>query len=237
MRTLSEGCHNSITEQDQWPQSRNFSELTFVGHCQVPLATDERINVLVILGGATTLTLLTSEVVERTADVTNILLLRKSFDQYHLQIKCVVVAPPPTQKQPSLPPVPEDDDDEVQEAGASNKKRKKNKDSPREAKPSVPVILRHFRSPQKNQVLHQEAQPDDPAQDEESLEELQEDQGGPDSQRTRRFTDEDSDLVLNEALWTQFTHDQKVCSNTGPLVSTLCNNNFSFFAHARQNNN
>ena len=35
------------------------------------------------------------------------------------------------------------------------------------------------------------------------------------SQKTRRCTDEDSDLVLDEALWTQFTHDPKVCSNTG----------------------
>ena len=71
-----------------------------------------------------------------------------------------------------------------------------------------------------------------------------------DSQRTRRCTDEDSDLVLDEALWTQFTHGQKVCRNTGPFTvprdiedrpsslhavqSAEAHNDFSFFAHTRQ---
>ena len=43
---------------------------------------------LVILDGATTL--LTTEVVERTTEDSNIPLLRNYFDQYHLQPKCVV---------------------------------------------------------------------------------------------------------------------------------------------------
>ena len=69
-------------------RAETFGELTFIDHCQVPLGTGEHINVLVILDGATTL--LTTEVVERTTDVTNIPLLRNYFDQYHLQPRCVV---------------------------------------------------------------------------------------------------------------------------------------------------
>ena len=62
-------------------------------------------------------------------------------------------------------------------------------------------------------------------------------------------TDEDSDLVLDEALWIQFTHDHKVCSNTGSFTvprdiedrpisrhtvrSAEASNNFLCCAHTR----
>ena len=69
-------------------RAEQFGELTFIDHCQVFLGTGERINVLVILDGPTTL--LTTEVVERTAEESNMSLLRNYFDQYHLQQKCVV---------------------------------------------------------------------------------------------------------------------------------------------------
>ena len=69
-------------------RAETFGELTFIDHCQVLLGTGEHIVVLVILDGATTL--LTTEVVERTTDITNIPLLRNYFDQCHPQPKCVV---------------------------------------------------------------------------------------------------------------------------------------------------
>ena len=174
-----------------------------------------------------------------------------------------VVVPPPKQKQPSLPPVPEDDDDEMQEAGTPSKKHKKNKDSPREAKPSVPASssndpptlpISSLGPSSSPGIPPSPAQQDDPGKEEESSEELQEDQEEPessDSQQTRFYTDEESDLVLDEALWTQFTHDQKVCSNTGSFTvprdiqdrpislhtvhSAEAHNNFTFYAHTHDN--
>ena len=54
----------------------------------------EHIDALVILDGA--MTLLTTEVVERTTEESNIPLLRNYFDQYHLQPKCVQAFMTPT---------------------------------------------------------------------------------------------------------------------------------------------
>ena len=64
--------------------------MTFVDHCQVPLGAGEHITVCVILDGATTL--LTAEAVTTTQEVENITVLKKYFDQYHLQPKSVVRA-------------------------------------------------------------------------------------------------------------------------------------------------
>ena len=51
-------------------RAEQFGELTFTDHCQVPVGTGEHVNVPVILGGASAL--LTTEVVERTTDESNI---------------------------------------------------------------------------------------------------------------------------------------------------------------------
>ena len=63
-----------------------FGDMTFIDHCQVPLGTGEHIIVVVILDGATT------EAVTTTQEVENITVLRNYFDQYHLQPKSVVGA-------------------------------------------------------------------------------------------------------------------------------------------------
>ena len=89
-----------------------------------------------------------------------------------------------------------------------------------------------------------------PALPDPNVDQEEEESGTTDSQRTRRYTDEDSDLVVDEALWTQLTHDQKICSNTGSFTvprdinnqpvslltvqSAEIDTNFSFFAHTRQ---
>ena len=65
-----------------------FGDMTFFDRCQVPLRTGEHIIVFVILDGATTL--LAAEAVTTTQEVENITVLRKYFDQYHLQPKAVV---------------------------------------------------------------------------------------------------------------------------------------------------
>ena len=69
-------------------RAETFGELTCIDQFQVALRTDEHISVLVTLDGTTAL--LSTEVVERTTNVTTLPLPRNYFDQYHVQPKCVV---------------------------------------------------------------------------------------------------------------------------------------------------
>ena len=171
-----------------------------------------------------------------------------------------VVVPTPKPKDPPLPPQPEDEDDDMSSEHKQPAKKQKSKqedDSPRNRQsepasssdhPLLPIASTGPSIPQTGPSTSLGLP--DPKVDQE--EEEEDESGTTDSQRTRRYTDEDSDLVIDEALWTQLTHDQKICSNTGSFTVPRDINNqpvslltvqvsidqhqLPFFAHTRGTN-
>ena len=69
-------------------RSEVFGEMTFMDHCEITTPTRERIIVLTVLDGATTL--LTSSPVSSKSEPESIKFFREYVDQYHLQPKYVV---------------------------------------------------------------------------------------------------------------------------------------------------